>query len=356
MARPIAMERLLMRHPLAPLAPLAPFVPLGALACAAALLATGCSTGPSPSAGPRHAAASSAASPVAAKGPAEVGANELGQVPVLMYHQLTEDPASVYDRTPADFRAELERLAREGYVPVTARDFQTGRIDIPAGTHPVVLTFDDSTNSQVRLGPDGRPVPDTAVAILAETAKKYPAFKPVATFFVNADAFSATGSAKALAWLKEHGHEVANHTGRHENLRSLDQADAARAISAGQEAIERAVPGTQVTSLALPFGAMPRPAGLATRGTGYRYDGVYLVGANPSVSPFAKAFTPGAIPRIRSAGHDDEDAEFGSSHWLDELAAGKSRYTSDGDPNTVAFPSASQDELSPAFAKRARPY
>ncbi len=273
-----------------------------------------------------------------------------------MYHQLTENPASVYDRTPADFRAELERLARENYVPVTARDFQTGRIDIPAGTHPVVLTFDDSTNSQVRLGPDGTPAPDTAVAILAETAKKYPAFKPVATFFVNADAFSATGSAKALAWLNEHGHEVANHTGRHENLRSLDQAGAARAISAGQEAIERAAPGTQVTSLALPFGAMPQPAGLATRGTGYRYDGVYLVGANPSVSPFAKAFTPGAIPRIRSAGHNDEDAEFGSSRWLDKLAAGKSRYISDGDPNTVAFPSALQYELSPAFAKRARPY
>ncbi|MEU6865606.1 polysaccharide deacetylase family protein [Streptomyces sp. NPDC046876] len=337
-----------MRHPL---------VPLGALAGAAALLATGCSARPSPAAGQHPAAASSAAAgPVAAKRPAEVGANELGQVPVLMYHQLTEDPASVYDRTPADFRAELERLARENYVPVTARDFQTGRIDIPAGTHPVVLTFDDSTNSQVRLGADGAPAPDTAVAILAETAKKHPAFKPVATFFVNADAFSATGSAKALTWLKEHGHEVANHTGRHENLSSLDQADAARAISAGQEAIEKAAPGTQVTSLALPFGAMPEPAGVALRGSGYRYDGVYLVGANPSVSPFAKAFTPGAIPRIRSAGPDDEDAEFGSSRWLDKLAAGKSRYVSDGDPNTVAFPSASQNELSPAFAKRARPY
>ncbi|MEW2418451.1 polysaccharide deacetylase family protein [Streptomyces sp. NPDC046866] len=333
-------------------------VPLGALT-GAALLATGCSTGPSPAVGGHRAAASSAAAgPVTAKSPADVGANELGQVPVLMYHQLVEEPASVYDRTPADFRAELERLARENYVPVTARDFQTGRIDIPAGTHPVVLTFDDSTNSQVRLGPDGAPAPGTAVAILADTAKKYPAFKPVATFFVNADAFSATGPAKALTWLKEHGHEVANHTGRHENLRSLDQADAEGAISAGQEAIEKAAPGTQVTSLALPFGAMPEPEGLARRGTGYRYDGVYLVGANPSVSPFAKAFTPGAIPRIRSAGRDDEggEAEFGSSSWLDKLAAGGNRYTSDGDPNTVAFPSALQDELSPAFAKRARPY
>ncbi|WP_392896978.1 polysaccharide deacetylase family protein [Streptomyces sp. LN699] len=336
-----------MRHPL---------VPLGALV-GAALLASGCSAGPSPTTGESRGTASSAAvGPVAAKAPAEVGADELGQVPVLMYHQLTEKPAGVYDRTPADFRAEMERLAREDYVPVTARDFQTGRIDIPAGAHPVVLTFDDSTNSQVRLGPGGIPAPDTAVAILTETAGKYPRFKPVATFFVNADGFSATGTAKALTWLKEHGHEVANHTDRHENLRSLDQAGATRAISAGQLAIEKAAPGTRVTSLALPFGAMPEPAGIAARGTGYRYDGVYLVGADPSVSPFANTFTPGAIPRIRSAGPEGEDADFGSSRWLDKLAAGKNRYVSDGDPNTVAFPSASRNRLSPAFAQRARPY
>ncbi|WP_066956898.1 polysaccharide deacetylase family protein [Streptomyces lushanensis] len=334
-----------MRHPLVPLCALA----------GAALLASGCSSGSSPTAEEQQAAASAAAGN-AAKDPAEVGADELGQVPVLMYHQLTEKPASVYDRTPADFRAELERLAREKYVPVTARDFQTGRIGIPAGTHPVVLTFDDSTNSQVRLGDDGNPAPDTAIAILAETAKKYPEFKPVATFFVNADAFSATGSAKALTWLKEHGHEVGNHTDRHQNLRSLDQAGATKAIADGQQAIVKAAPGTRVTSLALPFGAMPQESGVAARGTGYRYDGVYLVGANPSVSPYAKDFTPAAIPRIRSAGPKDADAEFGSSRWLDKLAAGKNWYISDGDPKTVAFPRASQDKLAPAFAKRALPY
>lgn len=336
-----------MRHPLVPLCALA----------GAALLASGCSPGSSPAAGGQQGAASAAAaSAVAAKAPAEVGADELGQVPVLMYHQLTEKPAGVYDRTPADFRAELERLAREKYVPVTARDFQTGRIDIPAGTHPVVLTFDDSTNSQVRLDQNGNPAPDSAIAILAETAKKHPGFKPVATFFVNADAFSATGSAKALKWLKEHGHEIGNHTDRHPNLGSLDEAGAARAIAGGQKAIEKAAPGTRVTSLALPFGAMPKPAGVALRGTGYRNDGVYLVGANPSVSPFAKTFAPGTIPRIRSAGPKDEDAEFGSSRWLDKLATGKNRYVSDGDPNTVAFPRASQDKVAPAFAERARPY
>lgn len=338
-----------MRHPL-------PLLPLCVLT-GTALLATGCSAGSSPDTGGRPAAVSPAvASPVSAKSMAELGVNELGQVPVLMYHQLTEKPASVYDRTPADFRAELERLAREKYVPVTARDFRQGRIGTPAGTHPVVLTFDDSTNSQVRLGPDGNPAAGTAVAILLETAKKYPAFKPTATFFVNADAFSATGPAKALNYLKQHGYEVGNHTDQHQNLRSLDQAGAAKAIAAGQQAIEKAAPGTKVTSLALPFGAMPQPAGIAAQGAGYRNDGVYLVGANPSVSPFAKEFAPAAIPRIRSAGPTSEDAELGSSKWLDRLAAGKNWYVSDGDPKTVAFPRAAQDKVAKAFAGQARPY
>ncbi|MFD3515749.1 polysaccharide deacetylase family protein [Streptomyces sp. NPDC058657] len=336
-----------MRHPLLPLCALT----------GAALLATGCSPGTPPATAGRPAAASpAAASASAAADPAKVGVNELGQVPVLMYHQLTAKPTSVYDRTPADFRAELERLAREKYVPVTARDFQEGRINTPAGTHPVVLTFDDSTNSQLRLGTDGAPAPDTAVAILAETARKHPAFTPVATFFVNADAFSSTGTAKALSWLKKNGYEIGNHTDQHQNLSSLGEAGAARAITAGQQAIEKAVPATAVTSLALPFGAMPQPAGVAARGPGYRYSGVYLVGSNPSLSPFARKFAPAAIPRIRSAGPKDEDAALGSSQWLDRLSAQKSWYVSDGDPRTVTFPRAAQDELAPAFAGRARPY
>ncbi|MFD1050389.1 xylanase, partial [Kibdelosporangium lantanae] len=102
--------------------------------------------------------------------PATVGANELGDVPVLMYHRIVARPKSVYDRTPVDFRAELERLAKEHYVPVTASDYTAGRIDIPAGTHPVVLTFDDGDPSQFTLTAAGVPASDTAVAILQDVA------------------------------------------------------------------------------------------------------------------------------------------------------------------------------------------
>ena len=82
---------------------------------------------------------------------------EGGLVPVLMYHRIVSPiPAGDdYARTPAQFRADLARLDREGYT--TYRDGRpgAGRIDVPAGRTPVVLTFDDSSESQFGMLPDG---------------------------------------------------------------------------------------------------------------------------------------------------------------------------------------------------------
>src|SRR4051794_35517841 len=71
---------------------------------------------------------------------ARVKANELGQIPVLMFHRVIDKPGTTDDRTPAQFRSDLERLVQDGYVPITAAEYVTGKIDIPAGKHAVVLT------------------------------------------------------------------------------------------------------------------------------------------------------------------------------------------------------------------------
>ena len=195
-------------------------------------------------------------------------ANELGLVPVLMYHQVVPRPKGVYDRTPAEFRKELERLAREDYVPVTAEAYVRGELDVPAGRHPVVLTFDDSTSSQLALGPDGEPRPDTAVGILLDIARRHPDFRPVATFFVNGDPFSEPGGGRTLRWLHEHGFELGNHTLTHANLRRLSSSQVQQELAADIAAIRKAVPAAQVSTLALPFGVWPRDRGLAVKGVG----------------------------------------------------------------------------------------
>jgi peptidoglycan/xylan/chitin deacetylase (PgdA/CDA1 family) len=289
--------------------------------------------------------------------PAAVGANELGDVPVLMYHRIVARPKSVYDRTPADFRSELERLAKEHYVPVTASDYTAGRIDIPAGTHPVVLTFDDGDPSQFALTAAGEPASDTAVAILWDVARTYPEFRAVATFYVNRRPFGDPDGSRTLPWLRDHGMDIGNHTLDHTNLRTVSAAEVRREIGDGDAAIRQAAPGVEPATIALPFGVHPVDATLALAGTGYNYRGAFLVGANPAPSPYATDFVRDRIPRIRSQGPDGPDARFASTAWLDKLASTPDRrYTSDGVPDHIAYPRGTSRAVTVAYADRARPY
>jgi peptidoglycan/xylan/chitin deacetylase (PgdA/CDA1 family) len=73
-------------------------------------------------------------------------------VPILMYHVLADPPASTpfpeLYVPPADFTAQIDWLAQQGYHAVTLRrvyDFWRGRRVLPR--KPIVLTFDDGYHS-----------------------------------------------------------------------------------------------------------------------------------------------------------------------------------------------------------------
>ncbi len=323
-----------------------------ALICAAA---TACGATGEPAAADTAPITSAVAPPLAPPDPAAVGADELGEVPILMYHQVTAAPAGEYDQSPAEFRAELERLYREGYRPITTAQYITGNIDIPAGKHPVVLTFDDSTGSQLRFTADGVPAADCAVGVLERFAAEHPDFPARATFYVNNDPFEA--DPRALPWLAEHGYEIGAHTASHPDLAGLDGAGVQRELAQNVRAITAAAPGTTVTTMALPLGSAPADPDLAlagtSDGTSYRFAAVMLVGANPAPSPFGPV-DPGAVPRIRSG---LGAVPFDSAYWLDVLAAEPARrYTSDGDPGRISFPRASADRLDPRWSERTHTY
>lgn len=81
--------------------------------------------------------------------------------------------------SPANFRADLERLWADGYYPVNLRDLAAGDLRIvPASKHPVVLTFDDSSIEQFRLLPNGKVDPTSAVGILLDFHAAHPADWP----------------------------------------------------------------------------------------------------------------------------------------------------------------------------------
>jgi len=158
----------------------------------------------------------------------QVKANELGLVPVLMYHRILKKRIASIDRTPDQLRKELEKLAKQGYAPITAKEFATGDIRVPAGRFPVVLTFDDGHESHFRLDASGNPAPDTAVGVLLDVARRYPEFRPVATLWINHDPFGLRQpdqQAAAVRWLVERGFEVANHTWSHPNLAAMRKKD-----------------------------------------------------------------------------------------------------------------------------------
>jgi hypothetical protein len=261
--------------------------------------------------------------------------NELGVVPVLMYHQLLADGGSEYDLTPAEFRAELERLYRAHYRPVTASAFATGTIDLPRGATPVVMTFDDSTASQAKLLPSGRIDPNSAVGIMLEFARDHPDFRPAGTFYINRAPFGGDSRAGELARrLVALGFELGNHTLDHVRLDELDDEGVQREIVLGNRLIRELVPGAEVKTLALPFGLLPRHRELALSGSwdgeSYRFAGAFLAGAEPSPPPSSADFDPAEIPRIRT---DPGDLLNGSSDWLTRLdASPELRYVSDGKP------------------------
>ncbi len=310
-------------------------------------------------AAPAPARGTAAAAPA---GAAAAKANELGEVPVLMYHQIRADGGGDYDLTPAQFRAELQRLWREGYRPIRASDLVNGTIDVPAGKSPVVLTFDDSTKEQLFLDAQGEIAPDTAIGIMLDFARSHPGFEPAGTFYVNREPFAGVAEGpELLRWLHEHGFELGNHTKDHIPLNQLSATEAQRQLVLGRKVILDAVPQAAVTTVALPLGGWPEPRSLAWRGRWnsqeYRHRGVFMVGAEPAKSPFSRGWDAHAIPRIRTTPKGAAEPEWGSSWWLDILRTERGRrYVSDGDPKTISFPRGRQGELAERFAGRARSY
>ncbi len=275
---------------------------------------------------------------------AQLPANELGQIMILEYHKI-DSPEGRWTRTPENFRRDLERLWEKGYRLVALNDLLDGRIDLPAGTTPVVLTFDDSSPGQFRyLEKNGALEidPECAVGILEAFARTHPGFGLKATFYVLPAAnppnrlFNQGHEARKLQYLVSRGFEIGNHTLWHANLAQYPEETVRRQLALAQQAIQRYVPGYRLRTLALPMGAYPREIAWAIRGSAdgssYEHDAILRVAGGPAPSPFSKRFDPLRLPRIQAL-------ESEISHWLDYFDRNRrERFVSDGDPLTVTVP------------------
>lgn len=278
--------------------------------------------------------------------------NELGDIIILMYHEIGS-PEGEWRRTPENFRRDLQTLYGLGYRAVSLQDVVNGRIDIPAGTSPVVLTFDDGNKGNFNyLEIDGelRLDPECAVAIMEDFYQENPDFGLAATFYIYwPNPFRQPQYLQTkLDYLVEQGFEIGNHTNSHANLSRISPEEIRRELALHLRETHKYLPGYKVTSLSLPYGAYPKEPLLAREGscegTSYRHEAVLLVGANPAPSPYHKKFNPFKLPRIKAS--EIKTDGVGLYDWLEYFEENPSRrYISDGDANCITAPLSLEDNL-----------
>ena len=279
--------------------------------------------------------------------------NELGDFMVLMYHEIGS-PESEWRRTPDNFRHDLEVLYEKGYRAVSLNDMLDGDIDLPPGTSPVVLTFDDSTKGQFNYlenNGDKKIDPDCAVAIMEEFYKENPDFGLAATFYIYyPNPFRQQEYIEEkLNYLVDKGFEIGNHTHGHANLSRLGSKKVQQELAYHVRETQKYVPNYQVRSLALPYGAYPQDnPELALKGSyesiSYHNEAVLLVGANPAPSPFRENFDPSRLPRIRASEMETEGV--GLYDWLEYFEENPHRrHVSDGAPGYISAPKSMKEYL-----------
>lgn len=290
---------------------------------------------------------------------AELGVNEVGRIPVIMWHDIGDEDTR-YGNSMSTFLAQLQELSDRGYRPISAAELATGRIDLPAGLSPVLLTFDDSYKEHMYFAEDGvTPHPDSVVGILQRMEREDPTWRARAVFsffwpvpFRETDQDLITAK---LRYLVEHGFDLANHTYHHDNLREMTDAEVEQNLAAAEaELAARVGDDYRVRVMTLTQGIWPENRELAMRGSAngftYEHDFALEVGFMPTRSPHHVEFDPMNVMRVQSY-----VPEF--DLWIDWLDAEPGRrYISDGDPETVAYPEGFAEVAAPRDGMRARPY
>lgn len=290
----------------------------------------------------------------------ENNVDESGLIPVMMYHGIVNlkdsDTAYTggnvdkdgYTRTAESFRKDLDYYYNEGYRMIRLEDYIDGKIDTEMGKSPIVLTFDDGLENNIKvtgLDSNGNIIidPNSAVGILEEYKKKYPDYNVTATFFINGGLFRQTEyNEKILNWLIDNGYDIGNHTYTHVDFTTVDKNKATEEVGKMYQKLDGIIKDKYVNIVALPFGS-PYDDDHGNfkyiiEGTynGYKYNtkSTLRVGWEANYSPFSKSFNPQFIKRIRA--YDNNGENFDIKMNFNRLK--ETRYISDGDINTIVIP------------------
>ena len=283
--------------------------------------------------------------------------NELGNIPIMMYHGIENKKDSEtkytggnidkegYNRTTESFRKDLEFYYEKGYRMIRLDDYVNGIINTEYGKSPIVLTFDDGNENNLKvtgLDDKGNIIidPNSAVGILEEFKKKYPDYNVTATFFVNDSLFNQKEyNDKIIKWLVENGYDVGNHTKGHVDFKKIDKIKTQEAISYVYKQLDEIIPNKYVKIIALPFGS---PYNKSHENYNYILNGEYedykyetiaalRVGWESELSPFNKDFDKTFLKRCRAYDNNGKDFDIEMNFRILE----NKKYISDGNSDTI---------------------
>ena len=295
----------------------------------------------------------------------EYNVDESGRIPIMMYHGIANIKDSDtgytggnvdkdgYTRTAESFRKDLDFYYKEGYRMIRLDDYIDGNIDIELGKSPIVLTFDDGLENNIKvtgLDSDGNIIIDldSAVGIMEEYKKKYPDYNITATFFVNGELFKQSQyNEKILNWLIDNGYDIGNHTYTHVDFTTIDENESIKEVGKMYQTLDNIIKGKYVKIVALPFGS---PYDDNHENFKYILSGTYneytynskstlRVGWEADYSPFSANFNPQFIKRIRAYDNNGENFDIKMNFNIIK----NTRYISDGDISTVVVPKKYED-------------
>lgn len=280
--------------------------------------------------------------------------NELGKIPIVTYHKIADEDTE-YTRSRGGFMNDLIALKKHDFYPISLVELRSGKIAVPQGKIPVLITFDDSSESQFKLESDGSLSPGCAVEIMQRFQKQNPDFPLRGVFFVLPKAQYPSNFfgqpdkiGKKLAYLTDKGFEIGSHTLWHANLRKYrHKIEEQLALSVAE--IHKYLKDYPVHAFALPYGIFPpkedelRLRTGSYQGKTYRHDMIFDYSNRLSFSVYDRRFDAYKIRRLH-----------GNYKTMQKLfrQVVKERhifFISDGNPDVVTVPVGS------ASAVRLRP-
>ena len=182
------------------------------------------------------------------------------EVPVLCYHHIRNFSASQsesmksYSVTPDNFAAQMKALHDSGYQTILPEQLYNYMVyDAPLPPKPIMLTFDDTQESQYSIG--------------AAEMDKY-GFKGVffiMTISINRPRYMSKEQIKKLS---DNGHEIAAHTWDHHMVTKYAGEDWNIQLQKPQQQLEE-ITGKPVKYFAYPFGLWNQAAFPEFKSRGY---------------------------------------------------------------------------------------